>query len=215
MTYGLQIETDAGKLLISGDAKCMHYLGTASVNSDPSALIRRYQISASSRPLIFAKIAVGETVCVYNVVDAGGGVWTFDVVGTARLSGTFYCFAALTTESPLDAYGLRTYLSTGQVAFCSTRKPLWLSEVFTFTGASLSPSTMTATYAQSYAAVGMTAYATAQSTPGQGGGVYYLGVQRTSTGHIHAWCTVTSGTGTPTTALNVNAAVFVIETNGL
>ena len=215
MSYGYENLTDSGALLATADAKCMHFLGVASLTSTVSTFVTQYQITSPMRPLVFARMAVNDALCIYRVTAQANSVWAIDVIGPQRATAQLLCFSALSTEPPAESYGLRLLMPDGQVAFDSTRKPLWLSELFTQYGATLTPATMAQTWARSYNLPALTVYAVAQATPGPGGGIYMLGIKRSTTGHQYVWCTVSSGTGTPTTANFCNNTVFLIESLGL
>lgn len=219
MSFGLQGFTDAGKLLYTTEGRCLHFLGVASYSGAHTAYIARYTITSPAYPLVLAKMGIGDLLCVASVTNAGGNTWNIDVTGPTRGGAVLLCYGPLTTEGSLGTFGLRTLTATGQVSFDSTRNPLWLSEVFTQYGETLTISNMVVNYAKSYVNPACSVYAAAQVTPGPGSGIYYLGVKRTSTGHLFEWTTYaprTTGTGQAgTTASRVNNAVFVIESAGL
>ncbi|KQW02208.1 hypothetical protein [Rhizobacter sp. Root1221] len=220
MTFGLQGFTEGGALLYSTEGKSLHFLGVAAYSSSPSTLMARYAIQSATYPVVLARMAVGDTLCIQNVSNGGGNTWYIDVLGPQRMGAVLLCYGALTNEPSLGSFGLRALTSSGEVSFDSTRNPLWLSEVHTQYGESLAVANMSAAYARSYMSPACSVYAAAQHAPGPGaaGGIFMLGIKRVAGGHTYAWTTAYAGTtgGSPSsTAFRVNNAVFVIESSGL
>lgn len=219
MSAGLEGYTDSGALLYSTAGKNLHFIGLATFVS-VTATVARFSIESNGYPLVMARLSVNETLCVTDVFNVGGKVWHINVTGPSARGANLLCYGELTYESSRGPFGLRTLADNGEVSFDSTWNPLWLSEVHTRYGESLTVANMGATHSRSYSMPAMSVYAAAQSTPGMGGsgGIYMLGITRTQLGHTYAWTTVSVGAEPRppgTTASRVNHAVFVIESSGV
>lgn len=212
MSFGSENYTTDGSLLTSSLGKNLHYVGTATLTTTTTTQAS-YAIVSVNEPMVFARIPVNSTVCI-SMPTGTSPNWTFNATGTGRLSSTFICFAALSTESALSTYGMRILTDTGEVSFDSSRFPLWISEIFTVNSASIAKTATQVAYANTYVTPAVTAPASAQATPGPGGGIYILGVKAVTGGHVLEWCTVQSGTGSPPTTLtNIDTTNVVIESS--
>jgi len=217
MSSGFEGYTDNGALLYSTAGKSLHFIGTAALVSGAEQTAR-FTIQSPRYPLVLARMMVGETLCVYNVFNEGGATWYIDVAGPSARGATLLCYGELVYESPRGPFGLRTMADTGEVSFDTTRNPLWLSEVHTQYGETLTVANMGVTHSRTYTAPALSVYAAAQSTPGMGGGIHMLGVTRVQGGHAYAWTTLFVGAEPRppgATASRVNHAVFVIESRGI
>lgn len=219
MSSGFEGYTDSGALLYSTAGKSLHFIGTAALVSGTSQ-VARYTIQSARYPLVLARMTVGETLCIYNVFNEGGSTWYIDVAGPSARGATLLCYGELMYESPRGPFGLRALTDEGEVSFDTTRNPLWLSEVHTQYGETLTVANMGVTHSRTCTAPALSVYAAAQSTPGMGGsgGTYMLGVTRVQGGHTYAWTTLVVGAEPRppgATASRVNHAVFVVESAGV
>jgi hypothetical protein len=219
MSEGFEGYTDHGSLLYSMAGKNLHFIGMASLVSG-GAQTARFTIQSTRYPLVLARMLVGETLCVYNVFNEGGTTWFIDVAGPSARGANLLCYGELTYEFPRGPFGLRTLTDNGEVSFDTTRNPLWLSEVHTQYGETMTVANMGVTHSRTYTAPALSVYAAAQSTPGVGasGGIYMLGITRVQGGHSYSWTTAFPGAEPRppgATASRVNHAVFVIESLGV
>jgi hypothetical protein len=153
MSYGTQVFSADGSLLVSEQGRCLHYIGQATYvgtftlgTGGGTGYI--YEInSAAGSPLPFLRRVPGsaETSGVKRVYLHSGTVYRIEVLASANGStqGVF-CFGGLASTAPAESYGHQVFSSTGICLFDSTRKPLALDYSVTL------PANM-ATYSQAAA----------------------------------------------------------------
>lgn len=146
--YGISVRNDSNHILVSSDIRSFHFIGQASHHANIASglttfdnygdrttvllsgrCIYTYRITAvnTQAPLVF--IRPGTNLNRYGVLRSyyDAGYWYFDIIqsGPNYAYPTVYCFAQLTSvTTPVSDTGLVTYLSNGEVAFDSGRRPL-------------------------------------------------------------------------------------------
>lgn len=230
MTYGLQITTNSGELLVSDTGKTLHFIGFAAKDASFVHDVQvQYNISSPGRrPLVLVRgLAVGDTIAVLSTLDLGNGSWGIRVAGTARNLVQVLCYTHLVLDEPLQPYGLRVLDKNGEVTFDSSRCPFWISEVFAHTQSTTDAliSESGRTWAYTYNSPAVMAYACRSMTvrperySSSTTTVLVLGIKRTSTGHQLYWCYSHLGTSTSPedepTYNSIDTAIIVSETAGV
>ncbi len=135
MSYGFLALNDSNEVLITSDARNLHFLQKKSsptsveFTSNDYGGMRRYIYSFSNvsvTPVPFFSTPTTDFYAISRVEDKGSNNWDIEVIrsGTSTSTPEVYLFADPRAGSSSEAYGMVVFMDDGTAAFDSRLKPL-------------------------------------------------------------------------------------------
>ena len=135
MSYGFLALNDSNEVLITSDARNLHFLQKKSsptsvaFTSNDYGGMRRYIYSFSNvsvTPVPFFSAPTTDFYAISRVEDKGSNNWDIEVIrsGVSTSTPEVYLFADPRAGSSTEAYGMVVYMDDGTAAFDSRLKPL-------------------------------------------------------------------------------------------
>jgi len=140
MSFGLTAVNNNNELAITDSSTNYHYMGSYNASStfggggvvNNYLTFAYYTVSAPNRPIVFMEPSGGNRFALQAVTDIGGGSWRVLIIYTGS-PPRIHVFSTLTYTTTGQQYGMAVYRANGTLAFDTTRNPLALNKVTTYT----------------------------------------------------------------------------------
>lgn len=128
MSFGGEFKNDHSIVVISDNRLIETFIGKATYSSAPgrrNGRVRRFTISASTRPLVFVHAKNNRYASIISIVPISGGRYAIDIATNGDQSDLeVYCFAQVPGSNTETSWGMNIYDEAGRPVFSSNWKVL-------------------------------------------------------------------------------------------